>query len=142
MSEAPFYSAIQILGLLIFGWCLTSSQPNVPNAGVAHWIAPLFAQFAVGYANTAVLNSNSTFIADLYPGRSASASAVLNLTRNLMAAVGVSVADYLSAALSPGWYGTVLAAIVLVGLVPNVLHSAFGPRWRERRHSSMVENVK
>lgn len=134
LSEAPMYSVIQILGLIVFGWSLTSFSKADP--GTSHWMAPLIAQFAIGYSNTAVLNSNNTLIVDLYPGRSASASAVINLTRNLTAAVGVAVADYITAAMSPGWFGTLLAGIVLVGMVPYFIHSNFGPRWRERRQSS------
>lgn len=141
LSDAPMYSVIQIVGLLIFGWSLTPVSSHAPISATSHWITPLFAQFAIGYSNTAVLNSNNTLIVDLYPGRSASASAVINLTRNLTAAVGVAVADYITAAMSPGWYGTLLAGIVVVGLGPYYLHSVWGPQWRERRQSSSTGSV-
>lgn len=129
-----------ISGLLIFGWSLTTVSDDSELTG--HWIVPLVAQFMVGYANTAVLNSNNTLVIDLYPGKSASASAVINLSRGVLAAVGVAVVDYLLEAMSPGWLSVVMVGLVLTGLGPYVLHVKYGRVWRiereERRGSVAV----
>lgn len=152
LGGAPLYSIIQIFGLLVFGWSLTPVHSSggsrvagaddvvtqAGKAGVSHWIVPLMAQFAVGWSNTSVLNSNQVLLTDLYPGRSASASAVVNLTRNLLAAVGIAVAGHVTAAVSPGWFGMLLAGLVALGLMPFWLHRRLGPVWREERQSRVT----
>lgn len=145
LSDAPLYSLTMIVMFLVFGWGMSPSHlssaasttasgiPTAANAVAGHWIVPLLAQFAIGYSNTAVLNSNNVLVLDLYPGSSASASAVINLSRNLLAAVGVAVVDYIEDAVLPGWLGAILAALVMIGLVPYGLHAVYGAKWRVER---------
>lgn len=137
LSNALMYSTIQVGALLIFGWSLTPRTGGIPITCTSHWIAPLLIQFAVGFSNTAIMNSNNTLMVDLFPNRSASASAAVNLTRNLAAAVGVAVAGYITNEMSAGWYGMVLAAVSLAGLLPFYVHGLYGPRWREERQSRL-----
>lgn len=127
-----------IIMFLVFGWSMT---PVEPSGTAGHWIVPLLAQFAIGYSNTAVLNSNNTLIVDLYPRRSASASAVINLSRNLTAAVGVAIVDYIEDGVSPGWLGAILAALVVLGLAPYVLHAVYGGSWRQEREGRNEQDV-
>ncbi|KAI9649105.1 hypothetical protein NHQ30_001672 [Ciborinia camelliae] len=52
---------------------------------------PLILQFFIAYTATAVFSLNSALVIDLYPGKSASATAVNNLIRCLLGAAGVAV---------------------------------------------------
>ena len=135
LSDAPLHSVVMIIGFLIFGWSVTPPSTIVGNhsATAAHWITPLLAQFVIGYSNTSVLNSNNALVVDLFPGKGASASAVINLSRNLTAAVGVALVDFIEDGLSAGWLGVVLASLVLVGVIPLSMHAVWGKQWREQR---------
>jgi len=52
---------------------------------------PLILQFFIAYAATAVFSLNSALVIDLYPGASASATAVNNLMRCSVGALGVAI---------------------------------------------------
>lgn len=122
---------VMIWSLLLFGWSLTAPGPS--NDPKSHWIVPLLAQFAAGWSATSVLTSNNALAIDLYPENSASASAVLNLSRCLMAAGGVAGVDPFLHACGPGWLSVLLVGIVTAGAVPFELHSRYGQKWREER---------
>lgn len=144
LFDAPLHITVMVIGFLIFGWSLT--PPTImerhelkPTAG--HWVTPLLALFMIGYSNTAILNSNSALVVDLFPGKSASASAVVNLSRNLTAALGVALVDYIEDGTNPGWLGVVLAALVIVGVVPLTLHTSKGKHWRGLREQRLQEQA-
>lgn len=143
LSDAPLHSVVMIIGFLVFGWSLT--PPTIhraafdANATAGHWITPLLALFMIGYSNTAVLNSNNALVVDLFPGKSASASAVINLSRNLTAAVGVALVDLIEDATNPGWLGVTLAGLVVLGVVPLVVHNLRGMQWRGEREDRVRE---
>lgn len=125
------YTTVMIWSLLLFGWSLTAPGPS--NDPKSHWIVPLLAQFSAGWSATSVLTSNNALVVDLYPGNSASASAILNLSRCLMGAGGVAAVDPFLKAYNPGWLSVLLVGIVALGVVPYGMHSYFGQKWREQR---------
>ena len=88
LGKGYVYTTVTVWSLLLFGWSLTAPGPS--NDPKSHWIVPLMAQAAAGWSATSVLTSNNALRVDLYPGNSASASAILNLSRCLMAAGGVA----------------------------------------------------
>lgn len=144
LFDAPLHMTVMVVGFLIFGWSLTppvimKAHDLNPTAG--HWITPLLALFIIGYSNTAILNSNSALVIDLFPGKSASASAVVNLSRNLIAAAGVAAVDYIEEATTPGWLGVILAGLVIVGGVPLTLHTYKGKHWRVLREQRLQEQA-
>jgi hypothetical protein len=131
LGKGYVYTTVIIWSLLLFGWSLTAPGPS--NDPKPHWIVPLLAQLAAGWSATSVLTSNNALVVDLYPANSASASAILNLSRCLMAAGGVAAVDPFLRAYGPGWLSVLLVGIVTVGVVPYGLHSYNGQRWREER---------
>lgn len=131
LGKGYVYTIVTIWSLLLFGWSLTAPGPS--NDPKSHWLVPLLAQFACGWSATSVLTSNNTLLIDLYPTESASASAVLNLSRCLMAAGGVAAVDPFLHVYGPGWFSVLLAGIVMLGVVPYGLHSYYGQGWREQR---------
>lgn len=94
---------------------------------------PLILQFFIAYAATAVFSLNSALVIDLFPGASASATAVNNLMRCSVGAAGVAGAQPLIDALGAGTSFLVLSALVGV-LSPMLVAEWFwGAEWREAR---------
>ncbi|GME23700.1 putative major facilitator superfamily transporter protein [Neofusicoccum parvum] len=104
LAQLPTMTAIFAFAVVVYGYSLT------PAGSLA---IPLMAQFAIGYSSTAVLNLNNTLTVDLYPGKSAAATAVNNLARCLLGAVGVSVTEIALERTTPGTLFLVLGCIVV-----------------------------
>jgi hypothetical protein len=119
LGRGLHYSITMILSLLLFGWSLTnpaSTYALSPQA--AHWLAPLLAQFAVGWSSSSVLTCNGTLCVDLFPEKSASAIAMQNFARCLFGAAGVAAVAPFLQRFHAGWLSVLIAGIVLIGLVP------------------------
>ena len=140
LGKGYVYTTVTVWSLLLFGWSLTAPGPS--NDPKSHWIVPLMAQAAAGWSATSVFTSNNALLVDLYPGNSASASAILNLSRCLMAAGGVAAVEPFLLAYDPGWLSVLLVGIVTVGVVPYALHSYYGQVWRGRREKKKKEKGK
>ncbi|KAF6807943.1 major facilitator superfamily transporter [Colletotrichum sojae] len=98
------------------------------------WIAvPLILQFFVAAASNAVFALNQTLVADLCPGKGASATAINNLVRCGLGAVGVAFIETFVADTGPGATFVGLA-FVAVGVGPlAVVHWYWGQQWRTER---------
>lgn len=67
------------------------------------WIVvPLTLQFFIAATSNAVFALNQTLISDLCPGKGASATAINNLVRCRLAAIGVAFGDAMTADFGPG----------------------------------------
>ncbi|TQN68602.1 Itaconate transport protein [Colletotrichum shisoi] len=98
------------------------------------WIAvPLALQFFVAATSNAVFSLNQTLITDLCPGKGAGATAVNNLVRCGMGAVGVALAEMLINSTGPGatFLGLALATVAVGPLA--VAHWYWGQSWRASR---------
>jgi MFS family permease len=104
---------------------------------------PLVLQFFIAYTATAVFSLNSALVIDLYPGASASATAVNNLMRCSVGAVGVAVVQIAIDGLGAGVTFLVLALGTL-GCAPLlVVVWVFGEGWRgERRERLKAKEVR
>ncbi|KAF7864300.1 uncharacterized protein EAF02_010268 [Botrytis sinoallii] len=94
---------------------------------------PLVLQFFIAYTATAVFSSNSALIIDLYPGKSASATAVNNLSRCLLGAAGVAVVQLIIDALGSGVTFLIFAGITFACTPLLMLEWYHGGRWRTER---------
>ncbi|OCL05139.1 MFS general substrate transporter [Glonium stellatum] len=95
---------------------------------------PLVLQFFIAYTATAVFSMNSALIIDLYPGASASATAVNNLMRCTLGAIGVAVVQFVINAVGPG-ITFIAFAILTIMLSPLlIVEWKWGPRWRMQRY--------
>ncbi|KAH7419053.1 major facilitator superfamily domain-containing protein [Cadophora sp. MPI-SDFR-AT-0126] len=94
---------------------------------------PLALQFFIAYTATAVFSLNSALVVDLYPGASASATAVNNLMRCSVGAAGVAVVQLVIDSVGEGPTFAGLAAITAVCSPLLVLEWLFGQRWRDER---------
>ncbi|KAF8534895.1 major facilitator superfamily domain-containing protein [Trichophaea hybrida] len=123
---------ILVFGFAIFGygWALETRS---------HLVVPLVFQFLVGWSSTGIFNMNSTLVVDLFPGKSASATAVNNLIRCGLGAIGVAVIELLIQAVGSGYAFSILSALTYAasGLVwVELRHGAGWRRERERRLKS------
>ncbi|KAF6825837.1 major facilitator superfamily transporter [Colletotrichum plurivorum] len=105
-----------------------------PATALPGWIAvPLLLQFFVAAASNAVFALNQTLVADLCPGKGASATAINNLVRCGLGAVGVAFIETFVADTGPGATFVGLA-FVAVGVGPlAVVHWYWGQQWRAER---------
>ena len=113
-----------IFAILVYGFSLC------PQATLA---LPLIAQFVAGYSSTAVLNLNNTLTVDLYPGKGASATAVNNLARCLLGAVGVSLTNVALMKMEPHILFLILSCVVILSVPTVIMEWKFGMRWRAQR---------
>jgi hypothetical protein len=104
---------------------------------------PLILQFFIAYTATAIFSLNSALIIDLYPGASASATAVNNLMRCSVGAVGVAVVQIVIDGVGAGFAFSGFA-VVTAGVSPLLaLEWFYGEGWRwERRERLKSEEEK
>ena len=91
---------------------------------------PLFFQFLIAASSNAVFAVNQTLIADLCPGKGASSTAINNLVRCTLGAIGVALIDQMIAAttVGPTFLGLGLISFICVPLLLIEWTSAMG--WR------------
>ncbi|KAK2059761.1 major facilitator superfamily transporter [Colletotrichum caudatum] len=98
------------------------------------WIAlPLVLQFFIAATSNAVFALNQTLVTDLCPGKGASATAINNLVRCGLGAIGVALVEKLIESSGPGatFLGLALATIAVGPLA--VAHWYWGQGWRAKR---------
>ena len=115
------WSALQCASILVFGWTIDKR---------AHISAPIIGMFVLGWAAISIQSVVSTFLVDLYPKQSASATAALNLVRCLVGAGGTAVVGPLIARIGTGWTFTILAVLMLASSGLVVAQMVCGRRWR------------
>lgn len=130
LHQLPIMSAICTFGVVLYGFGVTSGETIV---------VPLMAQFAVGYSSTVVLTLNNILTVDLYPGNSASASAVNNLARYMVGAVGVALTEMALDHLRPEWLFLILGGSIVVASPMAWMEWRFGATWREERRMRLEQ---
>ncbi|KAJ5495461.1 hypothetical protein N7539_000577 [Penicillium diatomitis] len=98
-----------------------------------HLAVPVILQYIIAYCATAIFTINSTLIIDLYPGASASATAVNNLMRCLVGAGGVAAIQPMIDALTAQWAFLLLAGTTLLMCPLLVVEMRWGAGWRQNR---------
>ncbi|KAK9259181.1 major facilitator superfamily domain-containing protein [Lipomyces tetrasporus] len=99
---------------------------------------PIICTFIVGWAATSSQSVITTFLVDVFPRRSASASAALNLARCLLGAPGTGTVLPIVNAITVGWTFTVFTGVMLVALGLVLLQMSYGAgrrRLREKREA-------
>ncbi|OKL57496.1 hypothetical protein UA08_06890 [Talaromyces atroroseus] len=98
---------------------------------------PIILQYFIAFCSTGIFTINSALLIDLYPGASASATAVNNLMRCLMGAVGVAVVQPMIDALTAEYAFILLAGITLALTPLTWVVSKWGPGWRHAREERL-----
>lgn len=128
LAQLPTMVPVFVFAVLVYGFAF------VPSTSLA---LPLIAQFVIGYSSTAVLNLNNTLTVDLYPGKGASATAVNNLARCLLGAVGVSLTEVALRKTSAQILFPILAGITVVSALSAAAEWTLGMKWRTQRMDRM-----
>ncbi|PYH88443.1 MFS general substrate transporter [Aspergillus ellipticus CBS 707.79] len=98
-----------------------------------HLAVPIILQYFIAFCSTGIFTINSALVIDLYPGASASATAVNNLMRCLLGAGGVAIVQPMIDALTAEWTFLLLAGITLAMTPLLYIEDRWGPSWRHAR---------
>ncbi|KAK9321065.1 major facilitator superfamily domain-containing protein [Lipomyces orientalis] len=123
------WSGLQCASTLVFGWTVDQE---------VHIALPIICTFIVGWAATSSQSVVTTFLVDVFPKRSSSASAALNLARCLLGAGGTATVLPIINAITVGWTFTVLTGVMLMALGLVLLQMSYGAtrrRLREKREA-------
>lgn len=140
LFHLPWITVLFVLATAMYGF--TVLQPSqVSITAKPGWIAvPLLLQFLIAATSNAVFAINTTLVADLCPGKGASATAVNNLIRCSMGALGVALGDLMLRSFGPA--ATFLGlGVVTVGMsVLLYIELLYGMEWRRARRYTMHLN--
>ncbi|RGB36734.1 major facilitator superfamily domain-containing protein, partial [Rhizophagus diaphanus] len=114
-----FFISVSYIG---YGWFLEARL---------HIALPIIAMFTGGFSIVTVYNSISTYLVDAFPGRSASAIAINNLTRSLAAALFTFISVPFEKAVGIGLIYTIMICISFIGVFCLFVVSYKGKYWRE-----------
>jgi hypothetical protein len=118
------WSPLSIGALIVFAWTIDKT---------IHLSVPLIASFFLAWSAMSIQSVITTFLVDIFPKRSASATAALNLARCLMGAGATASVEPLNKAIGVGWTFTVWAGLMGVSLSLVAVQMRWGAQWRRRR---------
>lgn len=124
----PIFALVQCLSVLVFGWSIQYPR-RVPIA------IPIISTFFSGWTVISTQSIIMTYLVDVFPDRSAAASASINLARCLCAAGGTSFIMPLVNAIGVGPAFSICAAAQLVGLFGAGVQWKYGPQWRRENEA-------
>ncbi|WQF84110.1 Putative major facilitator superfamily, MFS transporter superfamily [Colletotrichum destructivum] len=124
----PLFSLLQCLSIVVFGWTIHFPR-HVPIA------VPIASTFVTGWTAVSTQSLVMTYLIDVFPDRSAAASASLNLARCLLAAGGTSFVMPMVNAIGVGWAFTVCVAAQVVALLGAVAQWKYAGKWRREMQS-------
>lgn len=122
MRNTWWITALFIVCTAVYGFSLNT-----------HLAVPVILQYIIAYCSTAIFTINSALVIDLYPGASASATAVNNLMRCEVGAAGVAAVQPIIDAISAEWTFLLLAGITLTMVPLLITEMRCGAEWRLER---------
>lgn len=119
-----------------YGWTLAFPAATSKPGFI---FVPLIFQFFIAASSNAIFAANQTLISDLCPGKGASSTAVNNLVRCTLGAVGVAFIDTMIATLGvgPTFLGLGLITVACVPLL--IVEWIYGMSWRAQRSEKMKD---
>ena len=121
----PVFSVLQCMSIILFGWSIQYPH-HVPIA------IPIVATFVTGWTAVSTQSVIMTYLVDIFPDRSASASASLNLARCLFAAGGTSIVMPMVDGVGVGWAFTICVAVQLIALLGPIVQCRFANARRRK----------
>ncbi|CAI7576462.1 unnamed protein product [Penicillium pancosmium] len=122
MRDTWWIIALFVICTAAYGWSLHT------NLAV-----PIILQYIIAYCATAIFTINSALIIDMYPGASASATAVNNLIRCEIGAAGVAAIQPIINSISAEWAFVLLAGITVAMVPLIIIEMKWGMGWRLER---------
>ncbi|KAF2717767.1 MFS general substrate transporter [Polychaeton citri CBS 116435] len=120
----PFFSLIQCLSILLFGWTI-----HYPHD--VHIAIPIVSTFITGWTAVSTQSVVMTYLVDVFSDRSAAASASLNLARCLFAAGGTSFVMPMVNNVGVGLAFTICVIVQIVALLGVAIQWRFAKTWRK-----------
>ncbi|KAL4756242.1 putative MFS multidrug transporter [Aspergillus foveolatus] len=121
----PIFSLAQCLSILLFGW-------TIQYANKVHIAVPIVSTFITGWTAVSTQSLIMTYLVDLFPDRSAAASASLNLARCLFAAGGTSFVMLMIDGAGVGVAFTICVAVQAAALLGPWIQWTFAGEWRRK----------
>jgi hypothetical protein len=138
LRRLPLFTSVFILSTATYGLSLNTSLTSLPG-----WIAvPLALQFFIAATSNAIFSLNQTLVSDLCPGKGASASAMNNLVRCSLGALGVAFIEPMIAAVGPGAAFLGLSLVIVAAGPLAVVHWFWGAQWRVERMNIKANDEK
>ncbi|KAL7621470.1 hypothetical protein AAE478_008793 [Parahypoxylon ruwenzoriense] len=119
----PLFSMLQCMSIVLFGWTIQYPER-------VHIAVPIVSTFITGWTAVSTQSVIMTYLVDVFPDRSAAASASLNLARCLFAAGGTSAVMPMVDGIGVGWAFTVCVAVQLVALLGPAVQGRCAGEWR------------
>ncbi|OHE98221.1 major facilitator superfamily transporter [Colletotrichum orchidophilum] len=119
----PIFALLQCISIAIFGWTI-----NFPRQ--VHIAVPIISTFVTGWTAVSTQSLVMTYLIDIFPDRSAAASASVNLARCLVAAGGTSFVMPMVSVIGVGWAFTVCVVAQLVAVTSAGVQWRFAAQWR------------
>ncbi|RDW85271.1 MFS general substrate transporter-18 [Coleophoma cylindrospora] len=128
----PIFSFLQCISITIFGWTI---QRHV------HIAVPIICTFITGWTAISTQSLVMTYLVDIFPDRSAAASASLNLARCFCAAGGTSFVMPMVNTIGVGWAFTICVAAQVIALLGAGVQWKFAGAWRSEAERRDRKNV-
>ncbi|KAI0196958.1 MFS general substrate transporter [Astrocystis sublimbata] len=131
LRHLPWITVLFIVSVGLYGFTVEPSTDLIMKEG---WLAvPLLLQFLIAATSNAVFAMNQTMVSDLCPGKGASATAINNLVRCELGALGVGVVQTIIDQFGPSWTFLALGVFTLLCTPIAVVSWIHGARWRVAR---------
>lgn len=135
LGNLPWITTVFVTSTALYGFSL--SFPSLTSR--TGWIVvPLMLQFLIAAASNAIFALNQTLVTDLCPGKGASSTAINNLVRCSLGAVGVALVETMLAIVGPGVAFLGLALIVVICMPLVVVNWCWGMEWRGKKARAAV----
>jgi cyanate permease len=87
------------------------------------------------------MNTSSTLLVDLFPGKGASITASNNLVRCVLGALATVYIDPGISGVGIQWMFTILGLIMLIHIICIPILIKFGPKWKEERDNRQYDTT-
>ncbi|RAH50658.1 putative MFS multidrug transporter [Aspergillus brunneoviolaceus CBS 621.78] len=131
----PVFSLLQCCSIILFGW--TIQYPHK-----VHIAVPIVSTFITGWTAVSTQSLIMTYLVDVFPERSAAASASLNLARCLFAAGGTSFIMPMIDGVGVGVAFTICVAVQLLALVGPFIQWRFAAGWRKTERDEAARRAE
>jgi MFS family permease len=140
LSPMPYLSGVFIIVTALYGASYELNDVN--REAVSNLLISLALQFLIAFTATAIFSINSAMMVDCFPSGGAGATAVNNLARCSLGAVGVSVVQPMIDAIRIRNTFVVLAAVTALCSPLVWIEWKWGEKWRtdrEKRKEARAE---
>ncbi|PNP38577.1 hypothetical protein TGAMA5MH_09658 [Trichoderma gamsii] len=130
LRHLPWIASLFTVSTAAYGFSL--AYPSITSK--PGWIAvPLALQFLIAAMSNAVFALNQTLVSDLCPGKGASSTAINNLVRCGLGAVGVAFVENMITNIGSAWAFLGLALITVAMAPFAAVNWYWGQQWRAAR---------